>query len=291
MIRDYEPDRIVGLTIHADIDCSMEQYTELCSWWSEQMRSMLTELHGSDWRESLSLGWAHHRDDLPTLGRDADPHAFEEFARFGEGGWGSNTVSASLYAPPYGSIRLGVSSLPSLPEKVELSYTVTVPHSRRDTIGGTLTAAAERFTRSWSPLYLGISDDSSTTSVALDKAQNVNSHVARLDSSTYLRSYSWVTCVPELLLSRLGTMQSMAESGAFFRVSTTPGGLIVQATEHFSDYYGARVRAVRDALEPVLRQRPTKYHPRKAGLRIAWDDGRNGPLPADDSWRRRTAHE
>ena len=79
------------------------------------------------------------------------------------------------------------------------------------------------------------------------------------------------------------------------RIDAMPDGVLLQATEHLRDFGGPRVRAVRDALAPVLRDRPA-LPPRQPGawlrerhLRIAWDDGQDGPVAPPPTRQERRA--
>jgi hypothetical protein len=91
-----------------------------------------------------------------------------------------------------------------------------------------------------------------------------------------------VTYCPDRFQESLPDLAS--GTGAFMETTRFPDGVLLQATEHLRDFAGEPVRAVRDALTPALRPRAAKQ-PRQAGprmrkrhLRIAWDDGSNGPL-------------
>ncbi|MEE1770331.1 hypothetical protein PUR34_19875 [Streptomyces sp. JV185] len=68
-----------------------------------------------------------------------------------------------------------------------------------------------------------------------------------------LRGYSWVTvCSPGVAL-RLGGQEGAEDAGAFSAVTPlSGGGLLLQATEDMRAYGPERVRAVYDALRPVL---------------------------------------
>jgi hypothetical protein len=69
-------------------------------------------------------------------------------------------------------------------------------------------------------------------------------------------------------------------SGAFWAFAQLRRGVLLQATERLADYVADRVRAVKEALWPILYQAETNF-PRlpgeTTGLRIAWDNGDNGP--------------
>ena len=69
----------------------------------------------------------------------------------------------------------------------------------------------------------------------------------------YLRGYSWVTVVPEMLAARLGGPQALRESGAFCRVDVLAGGSVwLQATPRWSEYGHEQIDRVFEVLAPVL---------------------------------------
>jgi hypothetical protein len=69
----------------------------------------------------------------------------------------------------------------------------------------------------------------------------------------YLRGYSWVTVVPQVLARQVGGLDGLRASGAFVVVDQLPGGVVwLQATDRWSGYQGDRVERVFEALAPVL---------------------------------------
>jgi hypothetical protein len=81
-----------------------------------------------------------------------------------------------------------------------------------------------------------------------------------------LYGYSWVTIVPAELAVWLGGAAALAATGAFFEVSELPGGALwLRATRTINEFTGDRIRAVFEALAPVLvtgRTRFIGYQPR-----------------------------
>jgi hypothetical protein len=72
-------------------------------------------------------------------------------------------------------------------------------------------------------------------------------------SRGYLRGYEWVTLCPQELVTRLGGVSALRDTGAFAEVvPLTYGGALLRATQAPADYRGDRVRAVFQALAPVL---------------------------------------
>lgn len=87
----------------------------------------------------------------------------------------------------------------------------------------------------------------------LDAALGRSAEASAEASRTYLRGYEWLTMCPAELVGRLGGPERLRHSGAFAEVRPlTHGGLLLRATDRPGDYGGDRVRAVFQALGPVL---------------------------------------
>ena len=68
-----------------------------------------------------------------------------------------------------------------------------------------------------------------------------------------VRGYSWITVASSGVVQRLGGMEAVRAARAFSDVTPLPaGGAVLQATPRLSQYEGAAVRRVFDALDPVL---------------------------------------
>ncbi|MFI5843847.1 hypothetical protein ACIA8K_29515 [Catenuloplanes sp. NPDC051500] len=73
------------------------------------------------------------------------------------------------------------------------------------------------------------------------------------DSRRLLRGYSWVTVLPPEIAEVLGGRDELVASGAFYGVDPIPGGgLLLQATESWSEYDQDAATRVFEVLQPVL---------------------------------------
>jgi hypothetical protein len=77
-----------------------------------------------------------------------------------------------------------------------------------------------------------------------------------------LRGYSWLMVVPAEIVGRLGGVDTLRASGAFYSIAVLPnGGLLLQATPAFREYRGESVtkvhRVVRDVLISGEFRKPT----------------------------------
>lgn len=80
-------------------------------------------------------------------------------------------------------------------------------------------------------------------------------------SRSLLRGYGWVTICPQELVKRLGGIQSLGSSGAFFRViPLSSGGAVLQASETLIGYSDGVMDAVFMALAEVLPAGPPRSH-------------------------------
>lgn len=81
----------------------------------------------------------------------------------------------------------------------------------------------------------------------------------------FIRGYSWWTIVPGELLGQVGGVTGLRDSGAFCEVIQLPSGAVwLRATERFSDYDDAAVKAVWSALRGVIisgTPRPARVYP------------------------------
>ncbi|MEU4097147.1 hypothetical protein [Streptomyces sp. NPDC026673] len=72
---------------------------------------------------------------------------------------------------------------------------------------------------------------------------------------TLLRGYSWLMVMPAEIAEHLGGRQALADTGAFWALSSLPNGsLLLQATSTFQEYDREAVRAVHRAVRDVLVQ-------------------------------------
>jgi hypothetical protein len=243
-----------------------------------------------DWARRLESGWGYAPDGRPIVTGEYDEAArrrFEEvlgpghghFVVYGTHGSGRRSV---------GFVKLRCSTLGGESTKaqvqVELRLVKTATPADVAQVEATMLALVRGFLGRWRPLFVGVSDDFDRGKLAMDRAQGVKSRVARQESDRLLRGYSWVTYCPAHLADALGGAEALEASGVFWHVTSTPGGVLLQASEHLRDYAGEMVREVWAVLFPVLRDRPATKSPwpgerlRQRHLRIAWEDGTSGPL-------------
>ena len=284
-----EPHR---LQVHVDIDCATPaRYREVALWWLDSLHERFVDQPGFDvhWARRLESRWGYAPEGRPIVVGEYDQGArrrFEEVLGPGHGHFVVNGTHGGGRRP-VGFVDLKCSTLGGEPTKaevhVELGLIKTATPADVNGVEAIVVGLVRGFLDRWRPLFVGVSDDFEQERPALDMAQKLNSRVARLDSGTYLRGYCWVTYCPNHLRTSLPDLGE-DEGDAFTLVTELPDGVLLQATEHLRDFYGDRVRAVRQVLSPVLRERPT-VHPKPPGarlekrhLRIAWDDGTNGPF-------------
>ncbi|WP_167735928.1 hypothetical protein [Nocardioides sp. 503] len=129
--------------------------------------------------------------------------------------------------------------------------------------------------------FANVTDDnpSAAGDTALDSALGQNS---RRPTPRLLPGYSWVTFLTPQVLEVLGGVESVEASGVFVSVEPVGGGALVRATERLQDFAGPVVRRVRDAVAAVLPEgravEPEGFPSSTTGLRIAWDNGVDGPV-------------
>lgn len=273
--------------IHVDIDtASQEEYGELTGWWLDSLLASFVGKAGfdTDWDPRLNGGWGYYHDSGPTLAGDYGPDVrrrFSEVLLAGPGDASFDVYGTDQTGAAYVWVKLRCWTLPREPTKAQVWAEVALSSEAAveevDQVESMVVELLMRSLLRWEPLFAGISDDFTSNSVALDKAQKVNGHVARRESGTFLRSYSWVTYCPRQLLESLP--ESLEGSGAFGELTELPSGVLLRATEHLRDFEGSAVRAVRDALAPLLRPKSARrVHLATRHLRVAWDDGTNGPF-------------
>ncbi len=104
-----------------------------------------------------------------------------------------------------------------------------------------------------------MTDDVGGGQTALQRAtHNMSAKIE--DSRSVLRGYSWVTIVAPELAARLGGAEQLAATGAFYQVSSLPnGGLWLRATPTINEFTDEKVRAVFEALSPVLLTGEAKF--------------------------------
>ncbi|MGH3348889.1 MAG: hypothetical protein ACRDO4_18065 [Nocardioides sp.] len=273
------------LQAHIDIDLDPEHgLRALVLWWLDRVHDRFVDR----WREDggVRTGWSCASDVAHVEGEDDDPNARDRLGSALDGALES--VSFSAHRRNVGEpllVELKCHALLDEPSCLELR--LDVHHSAAggspadtDALEAEVLDLVHEFLGAWRPSFVGLSDDFEPASFSLDAAQNLNGHVARLDKQ-HLRGYCWVTYCPSAFLSALPDLKA---SDAFVRIDTKPDGVLLQATEHLRHFSGPRVRTVRNVLAPVLRDRPT-LPPRQLGawmnkrhLRIAWDDGQDGPV-------------
>ena len=274
----------MSLRIHVDIDCETgEQFRSLVLWWMDALAGLMPGERGTSEAGRVKVEWGYAQEAGPILASEDNQNPRQEFSEVLRRGFGSGSYEVVGIAP-VNQVKVTGSSLPGEPDKVKL-YVFVGFHPDLATTADVDAAEEELirlitlFTEEWQPLFANLSDDTTEYTLALDAAQGMNQRVSRLQSGELLRSYSWVTFVRAGLVDRLGGAERLRATDAFYRVLECRGGLLLQATRHLRDYEGPAVAAVRAALEPVLRDRPTRRcHLATRQLRIAWDEGIAGPF-------------
>ncbi|HEY7226271.1 MAG TPA: hypothetical protein VH561_22065 [Micromonosporaceae bacterium] len=75
-----------------------------------------------------------------------------------------------------------------------------------------------------------------------------------VESRQWLRGYTWVTVLGREHVARLGGIDTISSSGAFYEVvGLSGGGAVVRATEDFREYDQQKAAQIFRALAPVLR--------------------------------------
>ncbi|MEU6767814.1 hypothetical protein ABZ916_35565 [Streptomyces sp. NPDC046853] len=106
-----------------------------------------------------------------------------------------------------------------------------------------------------SVLYASVADDADyiTGRTALEDGLGLLPGDTLPELETTLRGYGWLTVCSPGVLTALGGVPALRAGGAFAEVAPLPGGgAWLKATDRIHAYTDARVRAVFDALAPVL---------------------------------------
>lgn len=273
--------QIMRRIAHLDVNCAEDDFSELARWWAPKVNSLLVLLAPSVDESRPVWSWGHYREGSPTLTKDGDPAAQHAFVENAIHGHGSNTLDMGVLLTPREPlhIQLDLWTPPTQPRYAQIQLAVSCGEGMVADVEKNLVELISEFVGTWPDTLFGcISDDATHQALAFDRASRTNGIRARTESSKWLRGYAWATYIREDLVRALGGTQVLIDSGAFFRVEPLANGALAIATTDLESFSGGAVRRVRDTLEPVLPQRPTKFHRRKSHLRIAWDDGRNGPL-------------
>jgi hypothetical protein len=105
------------------------------------------------------------------------------------------------------------------------------------------------------------------------------------DCRRYLRGYSWLTIVPQELAQRLGGVDGLRETGAFWQVRPlSRGGVWLLATADYRDFTGEALARVFHALAPVLRPGTPRQVPQMPGdppHRIVLQDAAQSRKPSE----------
>lgn len=132
----------------------------------------------------------------------------------------------------------------------------TTPQLQRDRLSLEQSAAEllEEQAELVEPVFGHIADDvRSIIRTALENALGLMDDETLPVATETLRGYGWVTVVPARIAQRLGGAEALRASGAFHRVTEcSNGALVLQATEHMSQYEGDRLFQVFRALAPAL---------------------------------------
>ena len=266
----------VGL--HVDLECEPGDQPGLVEWLIDEVTGTLAPAwFGADWQRVSTWDWASSDDTGRIEGVDADPQwRASVLSRSGMEG-GRVSVQAHRTGRDAATVfTLTVSELWDARGQLEVwcgwSAVGGEAPARKASAAETLRELLIRIAGQRPLLYGGVSDDGTELEVALDRAQRLNGRVARLEADQFLRSYSWVTFVPKRFLHRFEDGARPVDTGAFQAITELESGLALQATDQLDAYGPEAVCAVRRALSPVLRDRPTRFHPSDEHLRICWDD-------------------
>lgn len=160
---------------------------------------------------------------------------------------------------PYsGELSVQVKSLEDYPTWVQLKVSSLVRSEegelRRPEVAQRWIDFLHRRVSEVSPSFGCINDDLVAKKTMLDSAVRRGGAVKSIvQGREVLRGYSWVTVCPAELVSRLGGIAALAESGAFARVEELPdGAALLQASDDFSGYDEDTMRRVFTTLAPVL---------------------------------------
>jgi hypothetical protein len=195
---------------------------------------------GRAWQRALT-GLADHPWTVSLEIRELDDRGFPAHK-----GWTGIEVTRDYYAPTWVTFSFSAPAADTgWPESSQLQDEWAHFIQRE---AGRVNACAGKMT-----------DDVGARQTALQRAtRNMSAKIE--DSRSVLRGYSWVTIVAPELAARLGGAEQLAATGAFYQVSSLPnGGLWLRATPTINDFTGDKVRAVFEALSPVLLSGEAKF--------------------------------
>jgi hypothetical protein len=215
------------------------------------------------WSERAWKQFLDRLDDLPAA---AELRIFELNER-GKPSWNTLTVSAQRVGEDPHWFRLFCEFLCSDPRPV----TRIAKLNTQDMFAMVQGAAAEI-----SATFGCVTDDGGAGGeTALEAALSALWDEGILHSREILRGYPWVTiCAPQIA-ERLGGVDALRASGAFFAVHVLPTSSVwLQATERLEDYQGDAMRRVFQTVAPVLPPgRPMPYVGEYLG-RMIYEDAR-----------------
>lgn len=178
-----------------DVDCREDVFADLARWWLLRLPTV-AELLGEDQSGSgPRWSWATAVPGAPVEGSDDDPRAMDRILAGVLDGPGSFALGARVQSQPDQGALLSwsLSHLAGDPESTtgffEVKFGGDEAPTRRRRAESPVVALVEEFAAAWTPLFAGVSDDFDEVSVPLDKAQNLNQHVARQQAREFLRSY------------------------------------------------------------------------------------------------------
>lgn len=295
-------DRLAPLQVQVHVDVALandEEYVGFTEWWVRRARDANVEFGDLDPEEFSRLPFevsagAGDGSDVTSEGLvDELLPKVGAVLRRGDGNLSGSWSTAWMRSS---SLRVAVNiktsafDLERATGDVAVWFGPGVLESAVDRVERSMAAMLAEAVERWDPLFANLADDNEPGNVALQIAMPRGRNPAWRDRRQ-LRGYSWVTYLCSELVDAVGGVGALRASGAFWEVSDmVGGGVLLRATEHLADFAGSRVRAVRDALAPVLPD-GEMWHPRRplsSGLRVAWDDGRNGPF---DYGRKQHAYE
>ncbi len=188
--------------------------------------------------------WKQFLDGLSDLPVAAELRIFELNER-GKPSWNTLTVSAQRISEDGQWFRLFCEFLCSDPRPGTRVAKLTT----QDVVDMVRETAADI------PATFGcVTDDGGAGGeTALEDALNAAWDDGIQRSREVLRGYPWVTICPPQIAERLGGVEALRASGAFWDVRVLPTGSVwLQATERLEDYEGDALRRVFRTLAPVL---------------------------------------
>jgi hypothetical protein len=201
------------------------------------------------WQRALT-GLADHPWTVSVEIRELDDHGFPAHK-----GWTGIEVTRDYYAPTWVTFSFSAPAADTgWPESPQLQDEWAHFVQRE---AGRVNACAGKMT-----------DDVGAGQTALQRAtHNMSPKIE--DSRSVLRGYSWVTVVTADLVARLGGAEQIESTGAFYQVSPLPNGALwLRATPTINEFTDEKVRAVFEALAPVLLTGEAKYFAPSESYRI-----------------------